>query len=220
MSNTANNNVSNTITGSLGEWECNGYHDSDWYAVYWDGKEVRTKLIDTTRGVMARPQLIRATDAELLAARDYGANLLVQRLTADAEHRILKPDSANKGDTLRLTEKVVFEDKRSGETVTAEAGEAGTVIWVGNWGTFYRNGYNRRGRHNCRVGLKMDNGRVVFCAMEKCRLDEEIPTPEEIFAQAEDLSWSGFWADYSNAWMTWNWAAERLPELRKANPEA
>lgn len=210
------------LTGVLGEWERNGYNDSDFYAVRWNSEtgKIENVEVGSTRygGGPCRFELIHATDEELLAAREASVETIFASLKHAADRRINKPSKTHRGDKLRLLEDVQFLDKKRGTgLVRAYKGEVGTVIWEGHFGTFYANGYNKPGRHNLRVGLKFDDGRVVFCSMEKCGLDEEMPTDAELREKAERLSWNGSFADHSCAWMSWNLAASRLPELKKVH---
>ena len=199
------------ITGALCEWEDNGYHDSDGYVAYWTGEEIATALIWTTRGVLPRPPIVKATDAELLAARAWLEDLRFGEITRNEERRILEPNKALVGDSLTLLEDVTFTDKKSGRKIEAKADDTGRVFWQGAFGRFFRNGYNTPGRSNTRVGLELTNGDRIFVALSKCRLAEQPPTLEKVRALAVEDSWRTQFC--KGAWPTWT-EGHRLTALR------
>jgi hypothetical protein len=170
----------------LGLRERNGYHDSDFYAMVWNGEAIRSVEYATTRFGGGGTARVDATAETVEAARAYVAKLLASRYTEAERRRLDEPVSLSKGERVRFLKKVTFTDKkRGGAKVTANAGETGVVIWAGHFGTFYRNGYNRPDRSNLRVGVKLDDGRVVFCGAVKLGLDAERTPEAELTARAE-----------------------------------
>jgi len=172
--------------------ERNGYHDSDFYAIVWDEAEGRltSVLYDTTRGASGGSATVDATEEVIEKARAWVLEVDIRNEIAREARRVEEPGPGDikKGDRLRLKEAVTFKDKKSGETIEAEAGESGAVIWKGAFGTFYRNGYNKPDRGNTRVGLKLDDGRVIFAGLDKFRLDREALTDEEI--RERETAWT------------------------------
>lgn len=115
------------------------------------------------------PERVWERAEELLRERIY------QLLRAAEEQTIQKPSDAKQGQILRLS-----EAHRSVKAKTVLP--AGTRIRVNEcsaYGTFYRNGYNRPGRHNRSVvGTVVGRPDVlVRVPLAKCQLDVE-PTPE------------------------------------------
>jgi hypothetical protein len=117
-------------------------------------------------------------------------------------------ESASRGDTLVALETGKWADKRTGQTVTWQAGDIGQVIWAGHFGTFYRSGYNKRRRSNCRVGVKFAQG-VVFTGLDKFKSTYQPKTDVEINGIAHRAALDcGFSRSVSarHAWDTDNYA--------------
>lgn len=101
----------------LDRYERNGYNDSDFYAIVWDGENARVIEYDTTRFAGGGSAQVDATDEVQAAARAWfierAALLKIER----AKSAVLVPE---KGDTVRSLTK-------SGKNVGVE----GVIRWVG-----------------------------------------------------------------------------------------
>lgn len=215
MSNSTNNNE--TKTGYLCEWEENGYHDSDGYAARWDGEKVVLELVWTTRGCMEPKPSKLATAEECELARRWLADQIFGILRKGEDAAVLEPDNVNKGDDVVLLKGHTFNDKKAGTKTKVEAGTTGRVFWIGAFGSFYRNGYNRPNRSNRRVGLELTDGRRIFCPLSKVRLARDVATDAELREKAERLSYDaqfGKVLSSKHAWDTSNHAAAVLQEAR------
>lgn len=197
----------------LTEWEANGYHDSDFYKTYWDDEEgtVGNAMVGTTRGVMTNPPKFEEPTPEVVEkAVEWLAGVLAKSAILGATRDAEEPSNANKGDTLELLHDVTFTDKKRGTETTALAGEVGTVIWSGAFGKFYGNGWNRPHRGNIRVGLKFDDGRVIFTGLKSCRRATEVDEAALTLAAAERAKSCCFTKFFGGAWDTTNKAAAVL----------
>jgi len=118
----------------LVDWEHNGYHDSDFYALVWDGERLAVREYATTRGAcdMSKPTLTSDADA-IAAARAFAVERAAKLLAASDEQAAARV--------------------ADGKLVVADVGprvrkvKSGTYGWVGNkrpseFRTYYRNGYN------------------------------------------------------------------------------
>ena len=99
--------------------------------------------------------------------------------------------------------------------VTFEPGVAGEVRWVGTYRKIYRNGYNKRNRQTLETRIRLDDGRELKAPLRKLRLDEEMPSDEELREQADLASWDFRFGRVSGnpyAWDTSNAAAKAARE--------
>lgn len=178
----------------LADLEANGYDDSDFYAIFFDTSTgtIHSEMYGTTRGPSPR---VAPTDVylrEIPSEIEEKALEIVEKRAFDEIKKrdrweIDSPDSVNIGDSVTLLEPVSFKDKRSEEkkVVKAEPGESGVVIWQGCFERIYRNGYNRKGRSNTRIGIRFEDGRVVFTGLDRCKLSREYLSDEEIADRAQ-----------------------------------
>lgn len=176
----------------LADRERNFADDSDFYAIFWNTEtnRIESEEYGTTRfancpRVAPADVYIRPVPQEIIElAIAYSAMRKFTALRMYDYDQVNEPDTANHGDRLTLTKKGTFKDKKTGEKISYAAGDCGTVIWVGNFGTFYGNGYKTRNRSNCRVGLRLDDGRVIFVAMDKCKLARPLTSVESLWSDA------------------------------------
>ena len=190
---------------ALTEWEDNGYHDSYFYAAVWDTELRTVRAIQTgatayAGGIRQFPPI---QDHAMLAEALAWLAEHIFNVIRGAEHRdVLEPKAVAPRDELRLTRNV----RHKGETLAA--GLQGRVFWSGAYGQFYRNGYNKPGRENTRVGLELTDGRRVFVALGACRHDREPMTDGELRQRALALSENcGFsFACGCKAWESANYA--------------
>lgn len=209
----------------LTEWERNGYHDSDFYASYWDSEteSIRCEEVGTTRCYSRTNALIDDKGEEpghftlptidiVLQAIKKFEEFLFSKLKASNQREIMEPSSTCRNDRLRLLSDGEFKDKKRGTVIPYKAGESGVVIWADHIGTFYHNGFNKRGRHNLRVGLRLDDGRIIFVPMEKLRKDKEVE-PDSVIRKlasqyAQECGFSN--AMFGAAWDSRNYALDIL----------
>jgi len=179
----------------LADRELNGPSDSDFYAVFWDTEkqEIRSEFYGTTR--CAAPTVAPVDEyprdipeSELEKAREYFKASLFEILKNQDIRERDKPQDASRGDLLAVLDSGTFKDKKRGTEVEYQAGETGTVIWVGTFNKIYRNGYNKRDRSTLRVGLKFEDERVIFVDLEKCRQAREYKSNEELERASERIA--------------------------------
>lgn len=170
----------------LGDVERNGYQDSDFYAIYWDDtiQEVGCEMYGTTRAYTptVAPSSIytrNIPDSELEKALAYQAFLTFHRLSQKEESNLNRPYEVSKGQKLQLLKSGIFNNKKTGEKIAYKLGDVGTVIWFGAFG--YQNSLNR---FNTQVGLKLENGNVIFIKLENCKLAKEKVSTKELFNEA------------------------------------
>lgn len=161
----------------LGDYEVNGYDDSDGYVVFWDDEsgKIDSQLFWTTRGGMGgafRTKLQPVMSESILARlRAFIFDRDLRGMEFYENRRVMEPqpESLGKGARVRF-----LKSSRKGTKTPWVAGEVGECFWQGWYGTFYaKGGYNTKGRHNGRLGVKMADGRAVWCAMTSVRLDCE-----------------------------------------------
>lgn len=170
------------------EWEHNGHDDSDFYRVVFDpntGNLSRVMTWTTRCGCVhqdgVRPFELKAPESVLRSAEKALADLIFFFLRAAEDRNTLKPYPVKFGDRLRTTRAI------RGKNACPE-GTVGEVFWTGTYGTFYRNGYNRPGRSNTRVGLRLPDGTRKFVSLDACRLDREPASDEAIRGKAAAIA--------------------------------
>jgi hypothetical protein len=127
----------------LGTWEANGYHDSDFYALVWDGEGLTSIEYATTRGwTYHNGATADATDEVKDLAREY---------LADRDIAAWREATATDAATPEKGKRVVVARGRK-----VPIGTEGTIIWLGpdrySDGKLYR------------VGVKDDAGEVHWTA--------------------------------------------------------
>lgn len=130
----------------LGTFEDNGYHDSDFYAIVWDGCDVTVKIIGTTRGVMSYVPQRPATPAEDAEARSDVAPRLAEIFLKQEEERSREPHEG------RLVRSLTTRGKNKGFTGTVRKVE------VNNW---------VKGRTAYRLKIEAENGEVTWMDSDK-----------------------------------------------------
>lgn len=189
---------------ALCEWEANGYDDSDFFVAEYDDETgiVSKREIGSTRYAGGMDKYERVTDPDIVRkAESWLAESTFAYLKSMDHFAVEEPDDAANGTRLRLLRDV----RHKGEKYTA--GTIGTAFWCGAFGTFYRNGYNKHNRFNRRVGIRLDDGRTFFCALEACRLDREVTSDIELRIHAEQIaSRLDFTRHFGGAWPTYDFA--------------
>lgn len=180
-----------------GDWEENGYHDSYFYDAAWHveaGKAIAIQTGATAYGGGVTVEYAPWTDSELERARLWLAGKIAAMLT-DAEHRaVMMPDSLNRGDLVMLTKEHKNAVKVNGEKVKGEwtrfsAGTVAEVIRADAFGTFYRKGYNKPGRHNTSAVCRLPDGSIMKAPLEKLRLARDPLSEAELIERADKLSY-------------------------------
>jgi hypothetical protein len=198
----------------LCEWEENGYDDSDGYVAFYNdetGTVGREETWSTRYARSENPPIFESPTREVVEkACAWLSNEIFGQLRA-AEHKDVLEPNVVIGDRVKFLKSGTFKDKKANREVAFEAGEAGEVIWMGHFGTFYRNGYRQPGRHNGRIGVRLEDGRVVFVAMGKVRKAREPMSDAELHKRADRLALDcqfGKALSVKHAWDTFNWALE------------
>lgn len=201
----------------LCEWEENGYDDSDGFVAFYDDETGTVGCEETwsTRyAERVNPPVFEYPTKEIVEkAVGWLADFIFRGLCEAEKRDVLEPGNIGSGTRVRFLVSGVHNDKKNKCSTPYEEGDAGTVFWTGHFGTFYRNGYNRRGRHNGRIGINLDDGRVVFVDMGKVRLDDEMLPETELRRRAERLARDcqfGKALSRKHAWDSANWASEVL----------
>jgi hypothetical protein len=175
----------------IGDYEINGYHDSYFHVVYYDAQQ--DKIMDKEYGATAyggswnyRAEMVPGPMPEHIADR-IRALRLAELLPASHEaerqrHEAPEPQQMPVGTLVRM-----LRDSRATCKTPYHAGETGTVLRHTWFGTFYRNGYNKRDRSNGRVTLRMADGRIVHAAMTAVRLASD-PDMAAATARAEQAA--------------------------------
>lgn len=84
--------------------------------------------------------------------------------------------------------------------IEIEVGSVGVVMGQATFGTFYRNGYNRPGRSNTTVYVKLADGREVQTPASKLGLTRSVMTDEQVQKEAERLADRiGFYGPFATA---------------------
>lgn len=207
----------------VAEWEVNGYNDSDFCEAHYntetdklEGVEVhstryaglcaeRVAELAKVRHLSEAPMEVIESIRRIIVGR-------IHRALMSAEERDCKPENASNGNRLILNRDV----RHKGETLVK--GLAGTVFWCGAYGKFYKNGYNKPGRHNRRVGLALDDGRRVFVALSACDREKPAESSEVLLASAEKISWNVRVAEVvgCRAWLSHDYLTPMLKKLKEA----
>ncbi len=159
----------------ISDYEDNSYHDSYFHVVFWDAEKGAVENVQYGAtayggGWNWHPEIERVIPEQIIEQiRDWRFDLLAPSFEEGETRRCLEPEPQQMpiGTVVRL-----LKDGRRGKTPYSKD-EVGTVTGHYWFGTFYGNGYNKKGRHNGRVGLTMANGRKVFCSMNVVRLQQE-----------------------------------------------
>jgi hypothetical protein len=160
----------------IGEYEDNGYHDSYFHVVFWndtEGKTENSQFAATAYGGGWNYE----RDLQFEWPADVIARFRAYRLAnarkacVDAENaRVLKPGPAE----LTFGARVSFlKDSRKGGKNAYAKGQTGEIFWIGYFGTFYANGYQKPDRSNGRIGVRLANGEKTFAGMSVVRLAED-----------------------------------------------
>jgi hypothetical protein len=92
-----------------GDWERNGYHDSDFYAALWNTETQDCEVVQTGStayaGGVQVPQSVPWTDEQLELARQWLAKKIFVVLRAAEDRDVLTPNKIDKGDRVQLLEK-------------------------------------------------------------------------------------------------------------------
>lgn len=179
----------------LEDREINGHDDSDFYAIFYDTETgtIRSEIYGSTRfsspRVAPTDEYIRDIPEEVKPKiYEIVYRTAFEIIKRDDRQAIDAPEKISVGESVSLLASGSFKDRRSGSTVKYSEGESGVVIWEGAFGKFYRNGYNRKGRSNTRVGIRFEDGRVVFVSLEICKLIREYMSDEEISERAANYA--------------------------------
>lgn len=202
----------------LTEWEDNGYNDSDfWVSVYDDEKNaVRAVLKGSTRFAGYHdggPDIGKpiANLAVLQKALRVLADHIYSVIRAAEYRDVLEPSTAEKGTILRLLRSV----KHKGALIAE--GTVGELFWIGAYGHFYRNGYNRPDRENTRVGLTLADGSSAYVALSACRLNREPHDDEQLRVRAWDLAQNCSFSQMTGEKCAWNSENYALTLLQRTN---
>lgn len=221
----------------LAEYERNGYHDSDFYAICYNTETCKIETIEvgSTRyaGGRGTGDMLAPTLEIIETARQVHEDNLFGMLTHFDKAATLEPDDVAVGDRVRLTTahknmlKVQepcrkcngsghWQNPRNEKDLRAcftcngagslksrekvkdaagkcqydrfEAGLSGVVLDCNAYGTFYDNGYNKRGRHNRTVKFRTDAGKMVTAPLAKLQMDRDLTLPSVLRAEAKKLS--------------------------------
>lgn len=147
----------------LSTYERNGRDDSDFYAIVWNPLTQKPEHIEyaSTRGwtyangatVDATPEVLEAYAAWRKAADDAARAAAAER----------EANNPTRGKKVRI---IAGRGPKGFNGVWI--GSTGEIFWrgVNQFGTYYRNGYNRpEAAHNQRLGIMLDNGVKVFTAL-------------------------------------------------------
>lgn len=173
----------------LDTYERNGYDDSDFYAIVWDGERIRSIEYGTTRGwTYPNHAKVDATPEVIAAAR---ASAVEPVFEAMWEAAVAASQRVENGRLVRL------KRNRKGKTPLTK----GQTGWVGEkrpnpFRTYYRNGYNNADAEYMQVvdfDLQGEDGnatgrRVIAMSVEDVEVvnpDQYLPDPAQLREQAE-----------------------------------
>jgi hypothetical protein len=172
----------------LCDWEDNGYHDSDFYVALWDAaarRIINMEYASTRYGggkdIEQYPAMAAASEDVRREFKSWAVDAAADMIFAAKEAEHNEPEVVNHGDVLVTVRKT---KKKDGSVV--ETGVRGDVFWSGAYGKFYRKGYNRPGRGNTRVGLRLDDGTRVFVGLSACKRDGDTEPLEDIRARMQE----------------------------------
>lgn len=200
------------------DFERNGPNDSDFIVVYWDdatgsieqAEYGSTRYAGNPGGEALFKSLRRDITEEVRERiRDYIRKTAIGALTRLAKREIEQPGPSElvHGAEVKLT---VGSSPRSKDKW--EAGAVGEVFWAGQHGTFFRNGYKQRSRENGRIGVRLADGRSIFCPMKSAVLNRKIDTAE-IERRADAAARA---LDVESCIAGFTWASATNPLLRRS----
>lgn len=171
------------------EWEENGYHDSYFYEGVWNTvtREIESIEVGSTAYAggcgsgTAHMKLYDASEKVQEDFRNYAIFTAAEMIYNSNERDANEPQMAEFGDKL-----ITIESTRKKDGTIIDIGVRGEVFWTGAFGTFYRNGYNKKNRSNISVGLRLLDGSKVFVALKKCKRDIVIEDFQTIKRRMED----------------------------------
>lgn len=202
----------------LTSWEDNGYHDSYFYISVWDDQKREVRAIETGSTAYAggspEGDAPAISDPKVLMDALVWLQGHIYTAIREAEHRdVLEPQAAKRGDMVRL----LRDCKHDGKVY--RAGTVGEVCWSGAYGQFFAKGYNRPGRGNTRVGIRISpepNAPMLFFPLKACRLDREPMGDTELQERAARLALHcGFSVatGLKHAWDSRNYALDLLKSV-------
>lgn len=201
----------------LCDWEENGYHDSYFQVALWNEATQAVERVEYGAtayggGWDYRAETSYPTLAVVNKACAWLSEYIYRQIYAAEQRDVFEPEAVRNGEELILT-----RDARN-KGVKIAAGTQGRVFWSGAYGQFYRNGYNRPGRANTRVGLELANGQRVFVALSACKRAKQPLSDAELKERADRLSLDcqfGKALSAKHAWDSYNWASEVLAKAQK-----
>lgn len=161
--------------------ERNGYDDSDFYAVVWDGTSVRNVEYGTTRAWTYHNSAAADATPETTEAANAWGKVAARKLART--EAVEKATQVEKGKRVKVTR---------GRKVAK--GTEGVVIWVGT-----SPGYTRWAPVQHRVGFKTDAGETIFTAASNV----EVTDPEMYLPGSEELDEIAAKATWNKVWSYW-----------------
>src|SRR4051794_1476976 len=134
----------------LGTWERNGYDDSDFYALVWDGEQVTSVQYATTRGWTYH-------NGASVDATDEVKDLAAAYLAADGIKRYRQADLADAADVAVGKRVRVVKGRKIAK------GTEGTIGWLGE-DRYSGSRYGTWGPTKRRIRLDTDDGERTFTA--------------------------------------------------------
>lgn len=168
----------------LAEYEENGYHDSDFYCIAWDGERLVHELWGTTRCASTGwGCTVDATDEVKAEAREHLEQIAFEDFVALAEKEARTP--------------------KVGRRVRSWKGRAhtpieGTVFWIGK--------YRPRGTYSDwaaeeRVGIETDDGERTFTPLSRAEVVDPEPVDlERCRWHAKRVAQAGHWRHHDIGW--------------------
>lgn len=205
----------------LCDWEENGYHDSYFYMAYWDEATSSVKKMETGStayggGVPDSDFLM--PDFEIVEkAIAWLADVIFEQIK-EAEYRdVYEPAHVQRGDWLVLLRPVKCKG------IEYPAGHKAEVSWSGNFGQFFRKGYNRPGRDNTRVGLRgaMPADPILYAPLSACRRAKDPMPDDELRERANKLAEHCHFkraVSTHGGWVSRNWALEVWERAARDKP--
>ena len=203
----------------LTNWEVNGPQDSDFMESYWNDetKQVEFHEVGSTRhaGGSSCSNTPPINDIDMLVeAIAWLGDFIFGQIRA-AEHRdVLEPQAVGRGDMVRLLRDVKHHK------VLYPAGTVGEVCLDWLLGQFYRKGYNRPGRGNTRVAIRISKepgADWLYFALYALRHEREPMSDEQLQERANILAQNCQFsaAHPRNTWDTKNYALLLLERIQK-----
>jgi len=182
----------------LGEFERNGYNDSDFFCIYYDEKNnmIKCQEIGSTRypggtdiGELKKHRL---TPEILEKARQCFEDYVYEKMVEMSKKRVAEPSIGVFETHMHNEVEAITDIRKKGSDKKFYIIPAGTKFEVigkpTSFGTFYRNGYNKPDRKNSSIACRTLEGDNIYLPCCKLKLSDKYLLPNEVVRRISKIT--------------------------------